>query len=337
MQDANELINLLKTALAKADSEKKAIEIKNIFSKKYLIPLYNEIKTLDDEQKKVFGQKLNDLKIKIEDFFNDFLKNYINNNQKLDSEQIFDLSYQNPYLNEARPHLLNEIIKKVAYFFEQLNFDIVSGSEFVEDKFNFENLNIPKNHPARNMQDSFFVDDKWLLRTHCTVTTAQKIYQSKADDLRILSYGNVYRRDDDDATHSHQFMQIDFVWINKNLNLANLKWIIDELIQYLFGTASKTRYRLSFFPFTEPSFEVDVRCFKCLGKGCHLCKFSGWIEILGAGMLHKNVLLAANIYDKKGIAAGIGVERLAMIKYGVDDIRDLYNNHFGINKQFRKV
>lgn len=175
-----------------------------------------------------------------------------------------------------------------------------------------------------------------MLRTHCTTTTAELIHNALNKDIRIMSFGNVYRKDDDDATHSHQFMQIDFVWIKENLTIANLKWLIDSLIKYLFGNQLETRYRLSFFPFTEPSFEVDVQCFKCNLKGCSVCKYSTWIEIMGTGMLHQNVLSAANLDPNlKGLAFGIGVDRIAMLKYEIDDIRYLYSNNIKFNKQIK--
>lgn len=244
---------------------------------------------------------------------------------------------KNHFLKNGSMHLLNIVLDDAIKFFEQLNFEVVSGNEVVTDQFNFHNLNIPKNHPSRNMQDSFFINEELLLRTHCTVTTAQKIYQNKNDDIRVLSYGNVYRKDDDDATHSHQFTQLDLVWVNKNINVANLKWLIDSFLKYLFENNDiQTRYRLSYFPFTEPSFEVDVSCFKCQQKGCSICKKTGWIEILGAGLLNMNVLRLADIKNSVGLAAGIGIERIAMLKYGISDIRDFYNNNFAFIKQFKK-
>lgn len=329
-----QLIAEFSETLQTATSEKQAIELKNIFNKKNIAPLYKQLAQAED--KKTFGAELNALKQAIEEILEQKLNELTKQSHQLNEDQICDLSLENHYLNDGHEHLLNIVLNDAINFFNTLNFDIVSGNEVVTDEFNFQRLNIPQNHPARNMQDSFFINQEWMLRTHCTVTTAQKINNNLDEDIRILSYGNVYRKDDDDATHSHQFTQIDFVWVKKGMNLANLKWIIDSFIKYLFGQEAKTRYRLSFFPFTEPSFEVDVQCFKCHGQGCKICKKTGWIEILGAGMLHENVLTAANIKDKTAIAGGIGIERLAMLKYGITDIRYLYNNNFAINRQFKK-
>ncbi|GAA5414549.1 phenylalanine--tRNA ligase subunit alpha [Ureaplasma ceti] len=334
MSNYSELLAILENDLNNAKNEKQAIEIKNIFSKKHVAPLYKELGKAED--KRAFGQALNELKKNIDDMLEQKIASLNQAFDALSSDELIDLSLDNPFLNVGNEHLLNIVLNDTINFFKTLNFDIVSGNEVVTDEYNFQRLNIPENHPARNMQDSFFINTEYMLRTHCTVTTAQNIANNQNNDIRVLSYGNVYRKDDDDATHSHQFTQIDFVWIRENLNLANLKWVIDSFIKYLFGEESKTRYRLSFFPFTEPSFEVDVTCFKCHGHGCNICKKTGWIEVLGAGMLHENVLSAANIHGKKGIAGGIGIERLAMLKYGISDIRNLYNNNFAVNKQFKK-
>lgn len=334
MNNYQELLKILEDNLQNVQTEKQAIEVKNIFNKKYIAPLYKELAVASD--KKTYGQMLNALKNNVEDFLQQKINSLNQLVDEIPTNEIVDLSLNTNFLNSGNEHLLNVVLNDTINFFKSLNFDIVSGNEVVTDEFNFQRLNIPENHPARNMQDSFFINNEFMLRTHCTVTTAQQINNNQANDIRVLSYGNVYRKDDDDATHSHQFMQIDFVWIRENLNLANLKWIIDSFIKYLFGEESKTRYRLSFFPFTEPSFEVDVTCFKCQGHGCNICKKTGWIEILGAGMLHENVLNAANIKNKTGIAGGIGIERLTMLKYGISDIRNLYNNNFAINKQFKK-
>lgn len=332
MINSKDYINRLKEKLDSITNKTKLIEAKNIFVKTEISPLYKEIAKVDN--KKEFGQKLNELKTEIEEVFNQYLSR-LSINQDVVEEQP-DFSFTTNSLNNGSLHILNITLDEMIEFFRQLNFDVVSGNEIVTDEFNFHNLNIPKNHPARNSQNSLFLDDKFLLRTQCTATTAEKIYLNKNEDIRIISYGNVYRKDDDDATHSHQFMQLDLVWINKDMNIANLKWLIDSFLKYLFNDNIKTRYRLSYFPFTEPSFEVDVSCFKCGQKGCNICKHTGWIEILGAGLLNVNVLELSGIKNKVGLAAGIGVERIAMLKYGITDIRDFYTNNFSFNKQFNK-
>ncbi len=326
-----EKIAILQDRLSLCENEQKIIECKNIFIKEFLNPLYLELKHAED--KKTLGMSINKFKLQIDELVdlrlaainlqNDIYENKLDNNIELD---VF---------RQGKKHFINAVIDSIIAFFKKYDFEFVNGQEIVSTKYNFDNLNIDENHIARNTQDTFFINNHILLRTHCTASSAQVLeqYQDR-DDIRVLSYGNVYRKDDDDATHSHQFTQIDIVWIRKDFNLANLKFIIDELIKYLFGIFLKTRYRLSFFPFTEPSFEVDVQCINCLGKGCNICKKSGWIEVLGAGMLHQNVIKQAGIKNiSTGLAAGIGVERIAMLKYKIQDIRDFYNNDFDFIKQ----
>lgn len=329
-----ELLEILKEELENAKNEQQAYEIKNIFIKQYVNPMMKRISTVED--KKAFGLMINDFKKEIENIFEIKINSFNQNDSQNNHSNFSDVFLTKNSLKIGNHHLLNIVLNDIINFFNSLNFTIVSGNEVVEDKFNFQNLNIPSDHPARNSHDSFFINENLLLRTHCTTTTAEYIYNNKQNDIRLLSYGNVYRNDDDDATHSHQFTQIDFVWIRKDLSLSNLKWIIDSFLKYIFETDVKTRYRLSFFPFTEPSFEVDISCFKCNSQGCNICKKTGWIEVLGAGMLNQNVLKSANIQNTKGIAGGIGVERIAMLKYSISDIRNLYNNNFFINKQFKK-
>lgn len=328
------LITELKQSFDSASSERGLIEIKNIFVKKHLMPLYDQLKTSND--KKTLGLLINDFKNQIELLTNQAIENLNNQNDIIDLDKFSNPTLLVDNLKPANRHILNLIVNDIASFFKKLNFELINGNEVVLNEMNFDNLNIDENHPARASADSFFIDAEKMLRTHCTTTTAEMLNNNPNKDIRIMSYGNVYRKDDDDATHSHQFMQIDFVWVKENLTIANLKWVIDSLIKYLFGPNLKTRYRLSFFPFTEPSFEVDVQCFKCNNKGCSICKHTTWIEIMGCGMLHQNVLEKANLsHLKTGLAFGIGVDRVAMLKYGVDDIRFLYTNNIKFNKQIK--
>ncbi|MGL4952021.1 MAG: phenylalanine--tRNA ligase subunit alpha [Mycoplasma sp.] len=328
-------IEILKQELAECKLEKKVIECKNIFVKKYISPLYVELKNAED--KKAFGQTINKIKDEVESLVQSKLDELLT---ECDPNLVVDknLSLEVDVFNVGTHHIINSTIEEIAAFLSNFNFELVSDNELTKEKFNFDALNITKGHPAREMHDSFFIDSSRLLRTHCTSTSAIYLNKNKSKkDIRVFSYGNVYRRDEDDATHSHQFTQIDFVWVKKGLNLSNLKFIINGLIKHLFGQELNVRYRLSYFPFTEPSFEVDVECWKCRNKGCNICKQSGWIEILGAGMLNQNVIKFAGIREiDTGIAAGIGVERIAMLKYGVSDIRDFYNNDFEINKQYKR-
>ncbi len=327
------LLNTLIENINKCDNEQKIIEQKNIFIKNHLTPLYQELKVA--ENKKELGLQINDFKNKINEIVDNHLTTFKNKNDFY--EQQIDPLVDIDYRKIGRKHLINYTIELIASFFKNYNFQFVKGTEVTSTTYNFDNLNIGKNHVARDMHDSLFINEETLLRTHCTSSTAKVLQeQSGCEDIRVFSYGNVYRKDDDDATHSHQFTQIDIIWLKKGFSLANLKYIINQLINYLFGNHLKVRYRLSYFPFTEPSFEVDVQCMNCLGLGCHICKKTGWIEILGAGMLNQEVIKKSNIKNiDSGLAAGIGVERIAMLKFGIKDIRYLYNNDFDINKQFK--
>ncbi len=219
-----------------------------------------------------------------------------------------------------------------------LGYQVVEGPEVESDHYNFELMNIPKDHPARDMQDTFYIDPVKLLRTHTSPVQARTMERSSGQPIRMICPGKVYRRDDDDATHSHQFAQIEGLLVDKDINLGHLQATLDKFIKKLFGPKREIRFRSSYFPFTEPSVEVDVSCSECGGKGCSMCKGTGWIEILGAGMVHPNVLRMSG-YDPdvwSGFAFGVGIERVAMLRYGIDDIRRLYQNDIRFIKQFVK-
>ena len=217
-----------------------------------------------------------------------------------------------------------------------MGYDVVSGPELETDEYCFERLNIPKGHPARDMQDSFYIDAEHLLRTQTSAVQARAMMKNEdKTPIRIICPGKVYRRDDD-ATHSHQFGQVEGLVIDENISLADLKGTLELFVKHMLGENSKLRFRPSYFPFTEPSYEIDVSCFKCNGKGCNLCKQTGWIEILGSGMVHPNVL-KQNGYDPdkySGFAFGTGLDRLAMFKFGIPDIRLLYTNDIRFLNQF---
>ena len=219
-----------------------------------------------------------------------------------------------------------------------MGYNVVSGPELETDEFCFERLNIPKGHPARDMQDTFYITSEYLLRTQTSSMQARTMEDNKEKTpIRIICPGKTYRRDDD-ATHSHQFNQVESLVIDKNISVADLKGTLEMFVRKMLGEDLDIRLRPSYFPFTEPSYEVDVTCFKCKGKGCNLCKQTGWIEILGSGMVHPNVL-RANGYDPEiygGFAIGVGLDRLAMFKYDIPDIRLLYQNDVRFLNQFDK-
>lgn len=258
---------------------------------------------------------------------------------KLESETV-DVTLPGDQMLEGTPHILDQIMDDIEEFFIGQGYQVVDGPEVEEDHYNFEMLNIPKDHPARDMQDTFYIDDQLLMRSQTSPVQARtlEVHDFSKGPLKMISPGRVYRRDTDDATHSHQFHQVEGLVIDKHITMADLKGTLLTLAQHVFGADRKIRLRPSYFPFTEPSVEVDVSCFRCNGKGCAICKYSGWIEVLGAGMVHPNVLtnagVDADVYG--GFAFGLGPDRFAMLKYGIDDIRSFYQGDLRFLTQFKE-
>jgi len=258
--------------------------------------------------------------------------------EQLEKESI-DVTLPGRKVRQGNRHPLTRVIEEIEDLFVSMGYEIAEGPEVEKDYYNFEALNLPKGHPARDMQDTFYITEETLLRTHTSPVQARTMEKKKGEPIRIICPGKVFRRDNDDATHSHQFMQIEGLVIGENIRMSDLKGTLDALAKKMFGEDREIRLRPSFFPFTEPSVEMDISCFKCGGKGCNVCKHTGWIEILGAGMVHPNVLEMAGYDSKKvsGFAFGIGAERIAMLKYGVDDIRHFYTNDSRFLSQFHRT
>jgi phenylalanyl-tRNA synthetase alpha chain len=275
LPNIDNLINQLKQKINEAINETQIIEIRNAFINKHLSPLYEELKYASVHEKKALGNSLNLIKNKINQLVEHELQVIQLENENKQHIVDYDININPALVLPGSFTPISLIIREAMTYFEKMGFDIIMGNEIVDTKYNFDNLNIDMNHPARNASDSYFINVNTMLRAHCTATSAQALEDNLADDIRIVTFGNVYRNDDDDATHSHQFSQIDIVWVRNNLSIRNLKWLIDGLLKHLFYTTIKTRYRLSYFPFTEPSFEVDIQCPKCHGKGCPLCKQTG--------------------------------------------------------------
>ena len=257
--------------------------------------------------------------------------------KKLEKEKI-DVTLPGVPVKEGQPHILMQVIDQLEKLFLGMGYKIVDGPEVEEDHYNFEMLNLPKDHPARDMQDTFYITKQILMRTQTSPVQARTMekHDFSKGPLKMISPGKVYRRDTDDATHSHQFHQVEGLVIDKNITMADLKGTLELVAKTLFGADREIRMRPSYFPFTEPSAEVDVSCFKCGGKGCAVCKQTGWIEVLGAGMVHPNVLEMAGVDSSVygGFAFGLGPDRFAMLKYGVDDIREFYLNDVRFLNQF---
>jgi phenylalanyl-tRNA synthetase alpha chain len=256
--------------------------------------------------------------------------------KQLAAEEI-DITLPGRPVKTGSHHPLTSIIEEIENLFIGMGYTVEEGPEVEKDYYNFEALNLPKGHPARDMQDSFYITEETLMRTHTSPVQARTMekHQGKGP-VKIICPGKVYRRDNDDATHSHQFMQIEGLVVDENVRMSDLKGTLEVFAKKMFGEDREIRLRPSFFPFTEPSVEMDISCKICGGSGCSVCKGTGWIEILGAGMVHPNVLEMAGYDSKKytGFAFGMGPERIAMLKYGVDDIRHFYTNDVRFLKQF---
>ena len=305
------------------------LKVKYLGKKGLITELTSNMKELSIEERKEVGRISNELKNE--------LTNSINNletelktkelNAKLESEKI-DISLPATKVPVGAPNVLEKVIEEVEELLMSMGYDVVDGPEIEEDKFNFEMLNIPKGHPARDAQDTFNIqDEEILLRSQTSPVQARTMLKGEGKTpIRMICPGKTYRRDDDDATHSHQFMQIEGLLVDKNISLSDLKGTFDVIAKKLFGEDCKTRFRPSYYQFTEPSVETDISCFVCKGEGCSLCKNTGWITVSGAGMVHPNVLRNCG-YDPNewsGFAFGFGAERLAMLKYGINDIRFFY-------------
>jgi len=291
--------------------------------------LSKQMGSLSTEEKKEYGKKINELKVEANNLFDEKKKEIETEilNKKLESESI-DISLPSTKVPMGAPNIIEKIIEEVEELLMSMGYDVVDGPEVEKDEYNFEMLNLPKGHPARDAQDTFYLKgEELLLRSQTSPVQVRAMLEGKGKKpIRMICPGKTYRRDNDDATHSHQFMQIEGLLIDKNVSLSDLKGTFDVIAKKLFGEDCETRFRPSYYPFTEPSVETDISCHSCHGKGCNICKNTGWITVSGAGMVHPNVLKNCG-YDPKewqGFAFGFGAERLAMIKYGIDDLRAFY-------------
>ncbi|MFA5006064.1 MAG: phenylalanine--tRNA ligase subunit alpha [Candidatus Izemoplasmatales bacterium] len=299
----------------------------------------NQMKSLTNEERPRFGALVNEAK-------NDVTARFEAKREELERAAVdaklageaVDVTLPGRVVRSGARHLLTRTIEEIEDLFVGMGYTVKEGPEIEQDLYNFEMLNLPKGHPARDMQDSFYISEELLLRTHTSPVQVRTLLEAGGNQpVKIICPGKVYRRDDDDMTHSHQFMQIEALVVDRDVTLADLKGTLLILARRMFGEDRQIRLRPSFFPFTEPSVEVDVTCHKCNGKGCPMCKGTGWIEILGAGMVN-NAVLEATGYDSKayqGFALGMGVERIAILKHGIDDIRHFYTNDLRFVRQFR--
>ena len=331
----------LEKDLNKDYDEKSLNELKiKYLSKNGLITKLNgEIKNVDPKDRKEFGMKVNELRNMFNDFYDEKIKKITNDklNEKLESEKI-DISLPSTKIKMGAPHILEKLVEEVEEVFLSMGYDVIDGPEVETDKYNFEMLNVFKGHPARDAQDTFYVEgEELLLRSQTSPVQVRTMLEGKGEvPIRMICPGKTYRRDDDDASHSHQFMQIEGLIVDKNISLSDLKGTMDVIFKRLLGEKTETRFHPSYYPFTEPSVEVDVTCSNCKGKGCGVCKHSGWVTVVGAGVVHPDVLRMSG-YDPSiwsGFAFGFGAERLAMMKYDINDIRVFYNTDLREVKTF---
>ena len=315
------------------------LKVKYLGKKGLITELNSNIKNIKNEEKKEEGQKVNDLRNTYNSFYEEKKEKLEKEilDKKLSSEAI-DISLPATKIISGAPNILEELIEQVEEVFMSMGYDVVDGPEIELDKYNFEMLNIPKGHPARDAQDTFYIEgEEILLRSQTSPVQVRTMLEGKGEKpIRVICPGKTYRRDDDDATHSHQFMQIEGLLVDKDISLSDLKGTIDILAKKLFGPETETRFHPSYYQFTEPSVEGDISCFNCHGKGCNICKNTGWITVVGAGVVHPNVLRMSGYDPNKwsGFAFGFGAERLAMLKYDINDCRVFYNTDLRESKTF---
>ena len=340
-----EIMQIKENALAEIKNAKDLREIndlkvKYLGKKGELTSVLRGMGALSPEERPVIGELVNYAKNEIEILINEKEESFQAEelNKKLESEKI-DITLPSEKIKRGSKHPLNRTIEQIEDLFVSMGYDVVEGPELETDEFCFQRLNLPEGHPARDMQDSFYITDKYLLRTQTSAVQAREMLKQGGNKpIRMITLGKTYRREDD-ATHSHQFNQVEGLVIDKKENhvsLADLKGTLEVFMKAMLGENTELRFRPSYFPFTEPSYEVDVTCFNCGGKGCPLCKKTGWIELLGSGIVHPNVL-KMNGYDPElygGFAFGTGIDRLAMFKYGITDMRYLYANDLRFLEQF---
>ena len=341
----NEKLQLIyETALKDIETSVTSEDITNcrnkyLAKKSELSSMSSLIGTLPVEEKKTFGAELHQVKTTISNLIEEKSKALQAKEleEKLKKETI-DISLPGRRVTVGSRNPFHIIQDEMIEIFTGMGFEVAEGPEIEQDLYNFELLNIPKDHPARDMQDTFYINENLLLRTHTSPVQARTMEKAKGQPVRIICPGKTYRRDDDDATHSHQFAQIEGLLIDENINIGHLKATLELFAKKMFGEKREIRLRSSYFPFTEPSVEVDITCANCGGKGCNMCKGTGYIEILGAGMVHPNVLKMSGYDPEKysGFAFGIGIERVAILRYGIDDIRKFYQNDVRFLHQFKK-
>ncbi len=316
------------------------IRVETLGKKGPITEVLRGMKNLSPEERPVVGGFANEIRDLLTEAIE--ARKVVLENEALNAalkEESLDVTLPGKQMPQGTRHILTQVMEEIEDIFLGMGYQVVEGYEVESDHYNFERMNLPKDHPARDMQDTFYISDEMLIRTHTSPVQARTMekHDFSKGALRMISPGKVFRRDTDDATHSHQFHQIEGLVVNKNVTMGDLKGTLEVMMKKMFGEDRKIRLRPSYFPFTEPSVEVDVSCFKCGGAGCNVCKHTGWIEILGAGMVHPDVLQMSGIdpTEYSGFAFGLGPDRVAMLRYGVNDIRNFYQNDLRFLNQFK--
>ena len=324
--------------IANASDEKQIdeIRVKYLGKKGELTALLKQMGSLSPEERPIIGQLVNKAKAELEEAITEAAKGFKLKaaDERLKNETL-DITLPSKPAVTGKLHPLNIVLNDMIDIFQSMGFDVVDGPEVETDHYNFEALNVPADHPARDMQDTFYLAENLLLRTQTSATQIRTMEQRKPP-IKMICPGRVYRADEVDATHSPVFHQIEGLVIDKNITMCDLKGVLEQFAHEIYGPETEVKFRPSFFPFTEPSVEVDVTCSECKGKGCRVCKGSGWIEILGAGMVHPRVLQSCGIDPEEysGFAFGIGLDRLTTTRYKISDIRLLFENDLRFLKQF---
>ncbi len=321
---------------AKDQSEIEALRVKYLGKKGELTAILKQMGSLSPEERPIMGQLVNEAKQSVENLISEKQTELkaLAQQEKLKQETI-DITLPAKIKSTGKLHPLNTVLDDMIDIFTSMGFDVVDGPEVETDYYNFECLNVPADHPARDMQDTFYLGENLLLRTQTSAAQIRTM-ENRKPPIRVICPGRVFRADEVDSTHSHVFHQIEGLVVDKGITMCDLKGVLEEFAREIYGKDTAVKFRPSFFPFTEPSVEVDVTCSECGGKGCRVCKGSGWIEILGAGMVNPNVLRSCGIDPEEysGFAFGIGLDRLTTTRYKISDIRLLFENDKRFLDQF---
>mgnify|MGYP000850270881 CR=1 FL=1 len=322
---------------AKTDRETEELRVKLLGKKGQLTGILRSMGSLGPEERKALGQAANSVRAEIEELLEEKFATLREKQKELKFKvERIDVTEPGRQIPLGAKHPITVTIEEISRVFMSMGYSIAEGPEVETVYFNFDALNAGPNHPSRDLSDTFYITDDVLLRTQTSPVQARTLLK-QAPPIKIISPGRCFRCDTPDATHSPMFHQVEGLLVDEGVSMSDLKGTLDFFAKQLFGSDLQTKFRPHFFPFTEPSAEMDVSCFKCKGKGCRVCKGSGWIEILGCGMVHPNVLAVGGIDTERytGFAFGMGVERIAMLKYGIDDIRLFYENDMRFIGQFK--